>query len=60
MNFSVILKNRERGCECTILLTDSTKVAKRCVEAMNGAPCCSQGCSHADNHCRAESVKNRK
>ena len=60
MNFSVILKNREQRCECIIFSTDSAKVAKRCVEAMNGAPCCSPGCDHADIHCKPESIKNKK
>lgn len=60
MQFKIVLKNRKQNCECTLLYTDSTKVAKKCVETINGAPCCGPNCDHADAHCKAESVKNRK
>ena len=60
MDFRIILKNTKAGCHCNIFETDSTKVAKRCVEAMNGAPCMSIGCDKADTHCKAESIKIKK
>lgn len=60
MQFKVVLRNRKQSCECVILNTDSTKVAKKCVEIINGAPCCSAGCDHSDTHCKAESIKSKK
>ena len=60
MDFRVVLKNRKQGCQCKIFETDSTKVAKRCVDAMNGAPCRSVGCENSDVHCKAESIKVKK
>lgn len=58
MQFKVILKNRKLGCQCNIFQTDSTKVAKKAVEAMNGAPCApGNGCENACANCKAESIK---
>lgn len=61
MNFKIILKNRKNNCQCDIFQTDSTKVAKKAVEAMNGAPCMKGcGCENANANCKAESIKVKK
>lgn len=60
MEFRLILENLKKGCKCDLFETGSSKVAKRCVDAINGAPCRSCGCAEADTHCKAVSIKNKK
>ena len=56
--YKLSLINKEEGCRCGLMMTESSKIAKKCVELINGATCCNaDGCKKASMKCHCESVK---